>query len=516
MIDPEIEAEILRLHHAEKWPVGTIACQLSLHHSVVCRVLEQAGHPRPTITRPSILDPYFPFVIETWKRYPKVTARRIYDMIQGRGYPGGPDHFRHRVAHLRPRPKAEAYLRLRTLPGEQCQVDWGHFGHVQIGTAKRKLMAFVMVLSYCRAIFLRFFLGSHMENFLRGHVAAFAAFGGCVRVALYDNLKSAVMERRGDAIRFHPTMLQLAAHYRFEARPVAVARGNEKGRVERAIRFVRSSFFAARSWSSLEDLNEQAQDWANNRAANRPWPEDTTRTVKEVFSEEQPRLLALPHDPFPTEERVEVKIGKTPYARFDKNDYSVPHTLVRKTLVVLASEHRVRILDGSEVMAEHERSYSRREQIEDPRHVAKLVVWKKKARLHRGTDRLAHLVPATQDLLTSMAERGLPLGPAVKVLLDLLDTHGVEAFSAAVDEVLEKGAPHPQAVRHVLERRRQAEGKPPALPLHLPDDSRVREISVKSHELGPYDTLSQGEDDADGETNDDEEEEDEGPLREPS
>ncbi len=187
MISPELKAEILRLHHGEKWPVGTIASQLFLHHSVVKRVLEQEGQPKPTITRPSMLDPYFPFVIETWKRYPKLTARRIYDMVQERGYPGGPDHFRHRVSHLRPRPKAEAYLRLRTLPGEQVQVDWGHFGHVEIGGATRALMAFVMVLSYSRAVFLRFFLGAHMENFLRGHVEAFLHFGGCVRVGLYDN-----------------------------------------------------------------------------------------------------------------------------------------------------------------------------------------------------------------------------------------------------------------------------------------------------------------------------------------
>jgi transposase len=89
-------------------------------------------------------------------------------------------------------------------------------------------MAFVMVLSYSRQIFLRFFLDARMENFLRGHVATFEAWQGIPRVLLYDNLKSAVLERRGDAIRFHPTLLGFAGHYRYEPRPVAVARGNEK------------------------------------------------------------------------------------------------------------------------------------------------------------------------------------------------------------------------------------------------------------------------------------------------
>jgi len=91
-----------------------------------------------------------------------------------------------------------------------------------------------------------------MANFLPGHVAAFDAWNGVARVLLYDNLKSAVLERQGDAIRFHPTLLALAAHYRLEPRPVAVARGNEKGRVERAIRYVREAFFAARTWQDLD------------------------------------------------------------------------------------------------------------------------------------------------------------------------------------------------------------------------------------------------------------------------
>ena len=172
----------------------------------------------------------------------------------------------------------EAYLRLKTLPGEQAQVDWGHFGTITIGRATRPLMAFVMVLSWSRQICLRFFLDARMASFLRGHEAAFQAWGGLPRVLLYDNLKSAVLERQGDAIRFHPTLLALAAHYRFEPRPVAVARGNEKGRVERAIRYVRDAFFAARTWQDLDDLNAQADAWCHGQAADRPCPEERTLT----------------------------------------------------------------------------------------------------------------------------------------------------------------------------------------------------------------------------------------------
>ena len=230
MISRAVEAEVLRLHHAERWPIGTIARQLMLHHSTVRRVLAQAGVPAAQkTTRPSIADPFIPFILETLQVYPTLCASRLHVMVRERGYRAGSDHFRAIVARFRPRPVPEAYLRLRTLAGEQAQCDWAHFGTITIGKATRPLMAFVMVLSYSRHLFLRFYLNGAMNNFLRGHVEAFNAWDAVPRVVLYDNLKSAVLERRAEAIRFHPTLLELAAHYRFQPRPVAVARGNEKG-----------------------------------------------------------------------------------------------------------------------------------------------------------------------------------------------------------------------------------------------------------------------------------------------
>ena len=327
VMPPEIEAQILRLHHAEKWTIGTIAAQVHVHHSVVRRVLAQAGLPRiGAAPRPSRIEAYLPFIRQTLESFPTLTASRLYVMVYERGYRGSPDHFRHLIACHRPRPKAEAYLRLRCLPGEQAQVDWAHFGHVAIGQARRPLMAFVTVLSYSRQIFLRFFLDTRMENFLRGHVAAFTAWNGVPRVLLYDNLKSAVLDRHGDAIRFHPTLLSFAGHYHYEPRPVAIARGNEKGRVERAIRYVRDAFFAARVFTDIDDLNAQAEAWCTGLAADRRCPEDTRRSVREVFAEEAPRLLPLPDNPAPLLERVAVTVGKTPYVRFDLNSYSTPHT----------------------------------------------------------------------------------------------------------------------------------------------------------------------------------------------
>ena len=99
--------------------MGTIARQLNVHHSVVRRVLAQAGLPRPgPPPRPSKIDAYLPFIRRTLETFPTLTASRLYAMTYGRGYRGSPDHFRHLIACYRPRLKAEAYLRPRCLPGE--------------------------------------------------------------------------------------------------------------------------------------------------------------------------------------------------------------------------------------------------------------------------------------------------------------------------------------------------------------------------------------------------------------
>jgi transposase len=266
-IPPDLEAQILRYHHVEKWRVGTIARQLHVHSGTVTRVLAQAGLPRigPPARR-SQIEPYLPFIRTTLEKFPTLTASRLFAMVRERGYRGGPDHFRHLVACHRPLTAG------RSLSAPAQPARRAGAGHLVIGRARRPLMAFVMVLSWSRRIFLRFFLDARMESFLRGHVAAFAAFNGCARVLLYDNLKSAVLERHGDAIRFHPTLIAFAAHYRYEPRPVG------------AIRYVRDSFFAARSFADLDDLNAQAEAWCSGVAADRPCPEQPTQSVRAAFA----------------------------------------------------------------------------------------------------------------------------------------------------------------------------------------------------------------------------------------
>jgi transposase len=487
-IAPDLVAQILRLHEVEKWRVGTIARQLHVHRDAVRRVL--AGNCAPvhcSPLRPSRIDPYRSFILATLSKFPTLTAARLHAMVAERGFVGAGSHFRFLIAGMRPRPAAEAYLRLRTLPGEQAQVDWGHFGHLQIGRARRPLMAFVMVLSHSRMVFLRFFLDARIDSFLRGHVEAFAAFNGCSRVILYDNLKSAVLERQGDAIRFNPALLALAGHYRFEPRPVAVARGNQKGRVERAIRYIRDSFFAARTFTDLADLNSQARSWALGQAAERRWPQDGAWSVRQAFEAERDSLLALPQREFALGERVAVAVGKTPYIRFDLNDYSVPHTHVRRILAVLADEQTVRVLDGAAELARHARCWDRGQQIENPTHLQRLVEHKRAARAHRGCDRLAQAAPAAAILLQRAGARGDNLGSITAALLRLLQRYGAAALQAGVVEALERGVPHPNAVRLALERTREAAGRPPPVALVLPEHVARRDAPVRPHALNSYD-----------------------------
>jgi len=168
-ISIELRTHILRLYQAEHWRVGTIARQLHLHRDTVTRVLVGAS-PVVVVSvrpRPRQIDLYLPFIRETLTKYPSLTASRLHVMVQERGYTGAGSHFRHLVATLRPRRTPEAYLRLRTLPAEQAQVDWAHFGHLKIGKADRPLMAFVMTLSYSQRIFLHFSLNARMDSFRR-------------------------------------------------------------------------------------------------------------------------------------------------------------------------------------------------------------------------------------------------------------------------------------------------------------------------------------------------------------
>ena len=299
-----------------------------------------------------------------------------------------------------------------------------------------------------------------------------------------------MLERQGETIRFNPALLAFAAHYRFDPRPVGVARGNEKGRVERAIRYIRDNFFAARAFTDIEDLNAQATAWRQGPAADRPCPGEAM-SVREAFALEAPRLAPLPDNPFPLSTPTPVSIGKTPYARFDKNDYSVPHTHVRRQLTLLADPKEIRILDGAALIARHPRGYDAGAQIEDPAHIQTLRDHKRRAGGASATNRLAHAAPASAELLARAAQNGHSLQSTVAGLNRLLQRYGARELEAAILEVLklEGPAPHPNSVLLALEKRRERSKPPPLLPSNLPKHVLDKDQPVRPARLAAYDKL---------------------------
>jgi transposase len=490
-VDAQTEHEIIRHHLVDQWPLGTIANQLGVHHDVITRVLRQRGAAPQylTVMRKQMIDPYVPVIAKVLEKYPDLHASRLYQMMCDRGYPGRSDgHFRRQIARIRPRKLPEPFARLDMPAGEQAQMDWGHFGKVAVGRAMRRLCAHLVTLSWSRMVFLQFFYEMQMPCFLRGHVDAFEFFGGVPRRIIYDNLKSACVERYGKAIHFNESFLQAASHYGFEPILAAPRRGNEKGRVERSVGYVRTNFFAAREFRDLDDLNEQARQWCLRTSAARRWPDDDRTTVGAQFAQEKKVLRALPPTPFETADRIQVRVGRTPYIRFDTNDYSVPWQHVRSTVTVLAEPHRIRVSVQGQIVAEHARTYDRRATIENPEHIDELRQAKARSREGAGMHRLTQSAPAVRLMLQNAAKRGHNLGSLVAKLLELLDMYGADEMQAAVHEanLAERIGAGP--VRMCLESRFRSQGRTPPRPVPI-SNSKARDITVAASDMSIYDAL---------------------------
>lgn len=489
MINPDVRVQIRHYFFAEHWKIGTIAAELQVHPDTVRRAIEAEKFQNTAPLRASLLDPYLPFLRETLEAHPRLRVPRLHRMLADRGYRGSIRQLRRSVAPLRPRPQ-EAFLRTQVFSGEQAQVDWAHFGGVMVGRARRTLSCFVMTLSWSRALYLEFFFDQSMESFLRGHVHAFESFQGSARVLLYDNLRSAVLDRLGSHVHFNPRLLELAGHYHFVPRPCQVRAGNQKGRVERAIRFVRESYWAARGFTTLEECNRQALHWRDEVAHRRPWPDDRHRTVAEAFLDEQPRLLPLPLHAFNTDYVGPVRSAKTIYVRFDGNDYSIPPQAVGHTLTLVASDAEVRILDGTEEMARHRRSYERQQMVLDPEHQNALLKTKRKARESTRNGRLEVVVPESLLLLEKAFVEGESVTHQTTQLLELLERYGETALRYAVHEAIERGTPRAASVAFLLRQRHRAA----LLPLDLSRYPQAQDIDVRSHDLETYDELARNRD----------------------
>lgn len=484
MIPKELEAEIRRLFFAEHWSRGTIATQLQVHPDVVERSVGHLGPaPRAREPSPSVLDPYKPFVDETLKKYPRLRATRLFDMIGERGYGGSLRTLRKYVEHARPVPRSEAFLRVERLPGEQSQIDWAHVGKLPVPGGERALWVFVMLLAFSRALWAELVLDLSVFSLRRSLLRAAEFFGGVTRQWLFDNPKTVVIERHGDLVRYHPLLLDVSSALHVEPRLCGVRKPQQKGGVERAIRYLKERFFAARTIRSIDQGNAQLLEFIDRVALRREHPTIPGRTVAEVLADERARLLALPQALPSADAVLPAVVDKTAFTQFDCNRYSVPPKYVRQTLTVVASDLELRFLDGDEVVARHDRCWGRKQVLELPEHRNEIIEQKRGARELKGRDRLRVEVARIDELLNRWLEDGRNIGSLVAQTLKLLDLYGASVLTEAVAELLDRGQHDYGALAILCEKRRRR--PKPILPLEI--GSHVPDRDVVPHDLGGYD-----------------------------
>jgi len=484
-VSKAVEAEIRRLHFAEHWPVGTIATQLGVHEEVVRRVLKLLT-PRPsTQPRAQLIDSYAPFIDETLEQYPRLRATRLYDMVKSRGYTGSVKTLRRHVRNVRPAPKREAFLRIETLAGEQAQVDWAYVGKFPVLSHDRALWLFVITLPYSRAMWAEFVLDLSVYSLLRSMVRAGEYFGGHCRQWLFDNAKTVVVERSGDAVRFHPLLLELGSACHVQLRVCAVRKPNQKGSVERSIRYLRDRFLAARRIISIEQGNQDLLDFFADVANVRPHPIQHSKTVLECFEEEKRVLLPLP-EPAPVTNQVTlIVVDKTASVRFNHNLYSVPPSYVGDTLTLVADDYKVKLLHGDTVVAEHERSWAKRQRIEKREHREEILAQKRRAKPARGQEYLRSALPKIDDLFMQWVEDGRNVGAMTSRTLKLLDLYGDVMLSAAVAEAASRGISDIGALTQLCEQQRLQARQPIPIDIELGD--HVPDRDVIPHNLEKYD-----------------------------
>jgi hypothetical protein len=342
-----------------------------------------------------------------------------------------------------------------------------------------------MVLAYSRAMWAELVFDLTVESLRRSLVRAARFFGGVTRQWLFDNPKTVVLARHGDAVRYHPGLLEIAGALRVQPRLCRPRRPTDKGGVERANRFLHDRFFAARVIPSIEDGNRQLVDFIRDIADVRPHPRFRDRTVAEVFAEEKARLLALPSSLPETDLVAPANVDTTAFVRFGTNLYSVPPRYARSTVTLVASDREVRLLDGADVVARHERSWGKHQRVEDPEHRRELLDQKRAARIPKMRDRLLAQVAGIAALYTRWVDIGRNIGLMTARTGKLLELYGAEVLGKAVTDVLACGLHDPGALALRCEQARRAAGAP--MPVVLALGAHVPDCDVIPHDLGQYD-----------------------------
>jgi transposase len=254
--------------HRRGISISEIARLTGHDRKTVRRIVEQPLVPEPKERRRRArkIDPYGAYLEKRIKEG-VLNANKLYQEIAAQGYPGSCSQVRAFVQPFREPGGSDATTRFETEPGEQAQVDWGHFGFIDHYGRRRRLYGFVMTLGWSRASYLEFTVSADAAWFLRCHVHGFHYLGGVPRQVLHDNLKTAVLDRDVDGrIIWNARYLDLAHYYGFTPRACRPYRARTKGKVESGVKYVRGNFWLGLRFTDLADLNDQARQWLDTVA----------------------------------------------------------------------------------------------------------------------------------------------------------------------------------------------------------------------------------------------------------
>lgn len=484
MIDYQTFCQIRELHQRQGLNVEQIAQALELHrHTVTKWLAEPHYRPARQASRASKLDPYKGDIVRWLEAHP-LSAVQVLQRLREQGYEGGYSIVKDYGRKIRPR-RRPAFLRLAFAPGECAQVDWGSYGTMAVGATRRRLSFFVMVLCYSRLMYLEFTLAQTMEHFLGCHENAFRAIGGGVESVMVDNLKSAVLQRTpGEPPVFHPRYLELANHFGFHIRPCGVGKGNEKGRVENGVGYVKKNFLNGLEISDLTALNHAAREWLDNVANVRVHGETRQRPV-DRFQEERAKLLPLPEQPFDSAWLKTVRVSNQFRVSFDANRYSVPAEYASQHVLLKAYPERLCIYADNKLIARHPRCYDRHQDIEDPDHPRALLAQRRNAREHKMLARFLGLSPQAEAYYHQLAERRFNARHHVHKIVALSEIYGLEAVARAIDDALSFEAFSSEYIANLLESRARLR-MPEAIPLHVPRAGDLLDVDVPEPDLALY------------------------------
>lgn len=483
MIDYQTFCRLRQLHDEQGLKASQIASALDLDPKTVEKwIAEPDFRPRQRSRRPSKLDGFKGQISALLERHP-YTAQQLLQQLRAKGYAGGYSILKDFVRQVRPVRKP-AFLMLEFAPGECAQVDWGSFGSVAVGSTRRRLSFFVMVLAHSRLMYVEFTVSEGMEQFLSCHRHAFEFIGGVSEKVMIDNLKVGVLRHpAGEPASFHPRYLDLAAHYGF--RPVAcnVAKGNEKGRVENGVGYVKKNFLAGLDIPSFAAVNPAAVVWRDT-VANLRLHGETHRKPLEHFAEEKPRLRPLPIRPYDCAVVRPISANACCHVVLDTNRYSVPHLYASQKLTLKLYPDELLLYHHERLIATHPRSYDRRQLIRNPDHFRDLVTHRRNARTQTLLLAFLALSPHAEPYARKLEHKRLNATHHIQKIVALNEIYGPAKVDRALQDALAFEAIGCEYVANLLEQRERLGGPPAAL--HLTRRQDLLDLDLPPADLTAY------------------------------